>query len=125
MAAKMGSPLWFHLTEQDRAACVLPLHCAAGLKTSLFVPLILGASVAFPPAGRALDVPDWLDELKPTYLSTAPGPLNGMLDRLKASTHDLDGCSLRFVMCAAAYLSDDVRVEAEAMLRVPVLESTA
>jgi oxalate---CoA ligase len=122
MAERLGSPLWFNLTARDRAACVLPLHYAAGLKTSLFVPLILGASVAFPPTGHAVDLPRWLDALKPTYLSVAPGSLNGMLDRLKASAHDFDGSSLRFVMCAAAYLPEDVRVTAEAALRVPVLE---
>ena len=122
MAEKFGSALWFHLSAADRAACLLPLYYAAGLKTSLFVPLILGASVGFPPAGQALDVEKWLDALRPTYLSLSPGLLNGLLDRLRASSHEIDCSSLRFVMCAAAYLPDDVRIAAEAMLRVPVLE---
>jgi acyl-coenzyme A synthetase/AMP-(fatty) acid ligase len=82
MAQRLGSDLWFGLTAQDRAACILPLYYAAGLKTSLFVPLILGASVGFPPAGRMFDLAEWLDVLKPTYLSVAPGLLNGILDRL-------------------------------------------
>lgn len=122
MAEKFGSALWFHLRAEDRAACVLPLYYAAGLKTSLFVPLILGASVGFPPEGQALDIQKWVDALQPTYLSLSPGLLNGLLDRLKASSHEIDCSSLRFVMCAAAYLPDDVRSAAEAMLRVPVLE---
>jgi oxalate---CoA ligase len=122
MAQRLGSDLWFRLTAQDRAACILPLYYAAGLKTSLFVPLILGASVGFPPAGRILDLAEWLAVLKPTYLSVAPGLLNGILDRLRASASRLDGRSLRFVMCAAAYLVEDTRHAAEAMLGVPVLE---
>jgi len=122
MAGKLGSALWFNLTAQDRAACMLPLYYAAGLKTSLFVPLILGASVGFPPTGEALDLARWFDILKPTYLSVAPASLNGILDRLRASTRDLDCGSLRFVMCAAAYLPEEVRLAAEAALRVPILE---
>jgi oxalate---CoA ligase len=122
MAQRLGSDLWFRLTAQDRAACILPLYYAAGLKTSLFVPLMLGASVGFPPAGRMFDLAEWLDVIKPTYLSVAPGLLNGILDRLRASARRFDGSSLRFVMCAAAYLAEDTRRAAEAMLGVPVLE---
>lgn len=122
LADRLGSDLWFHLGAQDRAACTLPLHYAAGLKTSLFVPLILGASVGFPPAAQALDIGKWVDVLKPTYLSVAPGSLNGILDRVRASARDFAGSSLRFVMCGAAYLPDDVRLAAQSMLRVPVLE---
>jgi oxalate---CoA ligase len=122
MAQRLGSDLWLRLTAHDRAACILPLYYAAGLKTSLLVPLMLGASVGFPPAGRTLDVAEWLDALKPTYLSVAPGLLNGILDRLRASGRRSHGSSLRFVMCAAAYLVEDTRRAAEAMFGVPVLE---
>jgi hypothetical protein len=59
MSEKLGSGLWFGLTPRDRAACTLPLFYAAGLKTTLFVPLLLGASVGFPPAGRAFEIGEW------------------------------------------------------------------
>jgi oxalate---CoA ligase len=122
MAEKLGSGLWFGLTAEDRAACTLPLYYAAGLKTSLFVPLMLGAGVAFPPAKQVFDLAEWVDTLEPTYLSVAPGALHGMLQRMRASSRDFDGSSLRFVMCAASYLPEATRVAAQSMLRVPVLE---
>ncbi len=122
MAEKLGSDFWFGLTAEDRAACVLPLYYAAGLKTSLFVPLMLGASVSFPPAGQAFDLAGWVDVLRPTYLSVSPGTLNGIVDRRRASARDFDGRSLRFIMSAAAYLVDDLRRAAESLLGVPVLE---
>lgn len=122
MAEKMGSDLWFHLTAVDRAACMLPLFYAAGLKTLLLVPLILGASVAFPPAGQALSISKWIGELRPTYLTVTPGSLNGLLDRLRGSPHDFDSGSLRFVMCGSACLSEEVRMAAQSMLGVPVLD---
>lgn len=122
MARKLASERWFHLTAQDRVPCTLQLYYAAGLKTSLLVPLILGASVGFPPSGQALDLALWIDELRPTFLSVAPGSLNGILDRLKASSRDFKAGSLRFVMCGAAYLPEQVRRAAESALNVPVLE---
>lgn len=122
MARKMGSGLWFGLDEHDRAACTSPLYYAAGLKTSLAVPLLLGASVAFPPPGRALDIAQWIERLAPTYLSVAPGALNGMVDRLRNRTQRIDRGSLRFVMCGAAYLPEEVRVLAQDLLGAPVLE---
>jgi oxalate---CoA ligase len=122
MAEKLGSGFWFNLSARDRAACTLPLYYAAGLKTTLFVPLILGASVGFPPPAQASDLAAWVGTLQPTYLSVSPGLLNGILDRARGSKGDLAGGSLRFVMCAAAYLPEDVRLAAQNMLGVPVLE---
>jgi oxalate---CoA ligase len=122
MAEKLGSDLWFGLTAKDRAACTSPLYYAAGLKTSLFVPLMLGAAVVFPPPKQVFDLAEWVDALAPTYLSVAPGALHGMLQRIRSSSRQFDGSSLRFVMCAASYLPEETRLAAEAMLRVPVLE---
>jgi thioesterase domain-containing protein len=122
MAEKMGSGLWYGLTGEDRAACTAPLYYAAGLRTSLFVPLMLGAGVAFPQTGQVFDLADWVDTLKPTYLSVSPGALLAMVERMRASPGDFDGSSLRFVMCASSYLPEKTRVAAQSMLRVPVLE---
>jgi oxalate---CoA ligase len=122
MAEKLGSGLWFRLTAQDRAACTAPLYYAAGLKTSLFVPLMLGASVVFPPVKQVFDLAEWVGALKPTYLSVAPGALQAMIERVRALPREFDGSSLRFVMCASSYLPEETRVAAQSMLRVPVLE---
>ncbi len=122
MAEKLASPRWFNLTAQDRAVCISPLYYAAGLKTVLFVPLMLGASVGFPPEGKAFDVAQWMDDLRPTYLSVSPALLNGIVDRLRASNRGLCGDSLRFIMCAAAYLPEATRVAAQELLQAPVLE---
>jgi oxalate---CoA ligase len=122
MAGKLGSDFWFALTADDRAACTLPLYYAAGLKTSLFVPLMLGAGVAFPPENQVFDLAEWVDALAPTYLSVAPGALHGMLQRMRASSRQFDGSSLRFVMCGASYLPEETRLAAQSMLGVPVLE---
>lgn len=123
MAETLGSGLWFRLTAVDRAACTAPLYYAAGLKTSLFVPLLLGATVVFPPPEQVFELAEWIDELAPTYLAcVAPAALQRMIERMMASPRRVHVSSLRFVMCAASYLPDQTRATAEALLHVPVLE---
>ncbi len=121
-AEKLGSDLWFKLTSEDRAACTLPLYYGAGLKTSLFNPLMLGASVAFPPPNKVFELAEWVPSLAPTYLSVAPGALQRMVERVRASPCQFDASSLRFVMCAASFLPEETRLAAQSMLGVPVLE---
>ena len=123
MAERFGWDLWFKLSAQDSAACTLPLYYAAGLKMSLLVPLLLGQPVSFPPPGNALDLAHWVDELRPSFLWLAPPMLSGMVRRLSDSARHLGNSSLRFVVCGAAYLPEEVRLAAESILRVPVLES--
>jgi len=119
MSAKMASAQWFHLGSGDRAASVLPLYYAAGLKNLLIVPLFLGGSVAFPPPGSAFDIGDWLPKLAPTFFCTTPTTLRAIVERL---SRDLRGPSLRFIMCGASYLPDDLCRAAEDAFGVPVLE---
>lgn len=119
MAAKMGSAKWFGLGPADRAVVSLPLYYAAGLKNLLLVPALLGGSVAFPPAGRAFQLTEWLARLRPTFLATAPATLRILLER---GTGDLRDSSLRFIMCGASYLPDELRHAAETTLRVPIVE---
>jgi oxalate---CoA ligase len=122
MADKMGSSLWFGLTAEDRAACTAPLYYAAGLKPSLFVPLMLGAAVVFPPPNQVFELAEWVDALRPTYLTVAPGALQGMLHRMRASRREFRGTSLRFVLCGSSYLPEETRLAVQSMLRVPILE---
>lgn len=77
MARRFSSPTWFHTGQDDRAACMLPLYHAYGLKITLLVPLLLGASVAFPPPGQGTAVDQWVDVLRPTYLSVGLGEYVG------------------------------------------------
>lgn len=123
MADTFSSGLWFRLTAADRAACTAPLYYAAGLKTSLLVPLLLGATVVFPPPEQVFELAEWIDELAPTYLScVAPAALQRIIERMMASPRQFHVSSLRFVMCAGSYLPDQTRATAEALLHVPVLE---
>jgi thioesterase domain-containing protein len=120
MAGEMAAQRWLGLGKNDRAVCMLPLH-RIGIEAALFVPLILGASVGFPPAGRQSDLAEWIEVLQPTVLAVTPESLNALLQRLRAEarakTH-----SLRLVLCASADLPEDQRLAAESLLHAPVHE---
>ncbi len=120
MARKMAN--WFDIGPEDRIPCTLPLHYAAGLKTTLFVPLLNGASVGIPRPEDIYDLSEWIAPIRPTILSIAPASLRNMIDRWKVAPEKALLPFLRFAICGAAYLPDALRREAEAELGVPVLE---
>ena len=120
MARKMAH--WFDIGPGDRIPCTLPLHYAAGLKTALFVPLLIGASVGIPRPESIYNLSEWIESIKPTILSIAPASLRNMVDRWKVAPARPQLPFLRFAICGAAYLPDALRQEAEAELGVPVIE---
>lgn len=122
MSQRFDCDRWFRLTGEDRGVCLLPLYYAAGLKTSLLVPLILGQTVGFVAAGEVSDTARWMHMFAPTYLSTGPTALHAMVERLRAAARRIDSAPLRFVICGAAKLPEKLRVEAESVLGVPILE---
>lgn len=122
MAAKMASPQWFGLGPEDRAASILPLYYAAGIKTQLLVPLMVGGSVAFAPPGRGVHISEWLFRLQPTYFGSSPASLRGIVERLETTGADVRDSSLRFIMCGASYLPEDLRQRATEAFGVPILE---
>jgi oxalate---CoA ligase len=115
---------WFDLAQSDCVLCVTPLHYAQGLKNTLFVPLILGGSIACPLRTAAPSFFDWLTEFKPTWYSAGPTFHRSVLDagktlhKTKSFSH-----SLRFIHSAAAPLPESLHEELEAMFGVPVINS--
>jgi acyl-CoA synthetase (AMP-forming)/AMP-acid ligase II/thioesterase domain-containing protein/acyl carrier protein len=114
---------WFDLSADDRCLCVMPLYYAQGLKTTLFVPLILGGSLACPSRGSAPDFLAWLAELEPTWYSAGPTHHRSVIERARAAPEGRLKHKLRFIQSAAAHLPDEVRLGLEAVFGVPVLES--
>jgi len=114
---------WFDLGPNDRSLCVLPLYYAQGLKNTLFVPLILGGSVACPSRLPGADFFEWLAELKPTWYSGGPTIHHSVLDASEARRGTNFSHSLRFIHTAAAPLPDTVHNRLESLFGVPVIDS--
>src|SRR5215216_4180641 len=119
MANKMQR--WFDLTAEDRCTFFAPIYHAAGLKANLLVPLLLGASIALPTSRHPANLPEWLSNLRPTWLTATPTFLQAALEQLRSVKRNELKHSLRFINSMTSYLPEAVRTELEAILGVPVL----
>jgi len=114
---------WFNLSSDDRTAFVLPGYYGAAIKISLLAPLLLGGSVALPPARHVQDLAAWIPDLCPTWLWGNPTFFQAALDKLRSRAGMKLTHSLRFVVSGTAHLPQTLREELEAALGVPVLQS--
>lgn len=113
---------WIGVSAADRAACILPTYYAQGCQTGILIPLLLGGSVVIPDAGRFDRHGQWLTDLAPTWFSTGPTFLLGLLDALRSRGEVKLPHSLRFILSSSAHLPQRVRESVESELGVPVLE---
>jgi len=114
---------WFNLSSDDRTAFVLPGYYGAAIKISLLAPLLLGGSVALPPARHVQDLAGWIPDLCPTWLWGNPTFFQAALDKLRSRAGMKLTHPLRFVVSGTAHLPQTLREELEAALGVPVLQS--
>jgi len=121
MAARLQD--WFELTPSDRVLCVAPLYYAQGLKTSLFVPLILGSSLACPTRSPGADFLAWLTDLGVTWYSAGPTLHRSVLERALARGQTGFRHSLRFIYSGGALLPDAVFDGLGAFFKVPILDT--
>jgi oxalate---CoA ligase len=120
MAHKMRR--WLDLGSTDRSACIMPIYYNAGFKATLVVPLLVGCSVAMPATSGPQDFHQWVSELRPTWLASAPAFLQALLDKLRDLPNGVPRHALRFVLSTASYLPEGVRSELQSRIGVPVLE---
>ncbi len=120
MARKMER--WLGLGPTDRSACIMPIYYNAGFKATLVVPLLIGCSVAMPRTSGPQDFQQWIGELRPTWLTSAPAFLQALLDKLRVLPAGEPRHALRFVLSTASYLPESIRTELQARIGAPVLE---
>src|SRR6185503_426706 len=120
MARKMQR--WLNLGPSDRSACILPIYYNAGFKATLLVPLLIGCSVALPATTNPHEFDQWVEELRPTWLTAAPAFLQAVVEKLQAPRERPLRHALRFVLSTASYLAESVRLDLEKTLHVPVAE---
>ena len=120
MARKMER--WLGLSPTDRSACIMPIYYNAGFKATLVVPLLIGCSVAMPQTSGPQDFQQWVAELRPTWLTSAPAFLQALLDKLRVLPPGEPRHGLRFVLSTASYLPETVRSELQQRIGVAVLE---
>jgi acyl-CoA synthetase (AMP-forming)/AMP-acid ligase II/thioesterase domain-containing protein/acyl carrier protein len=120
VAGKMRT--WYGISENDRSACILPIHAALGFKLLLLAPLLIGSSVALPNKQQAEHIAEWCRDLNPTWFFAAPVYLNAALDKLRSLTDGKVKHSLRFFVTSGTHFSERVAAGLEEILGIPGLE---
>jgi oxalate---CoA ligase len=121
MAARLRR--WYAIAPADRVLCVTPLYYAQALKSSLFLPLIAGGSIACPARSGETDFFNWLAALDPTWYLAGPTFHRAVLDRARSLGPGGFRHKLRFINSGAAPLPDRIRDGLEECFGVPVLDS--
>lgn len=112
---------WYGLAPEDRCLSISPVYYCHGLILTVLGPLLSGGSVAFPKNPAQPDLQEWLVDLRPTWLSTAPAVHLALLERIKAERFS-GPISLRFAVSGGATLPANLQAELQSILDVPVLE---
>jgi oxalate---CoA ligase len=113
---------WFELTLSDRCLNVSPVYYSHALTTTVFPPLLIGGSVAFPTHQTRVDLAEWLVALEPTWYSAGPTLNLAVLEKAQTITEIRKLHKLRFISSAGAPLLRETHETMEKVLGIPVLE---
>ena len=113
------------LEPTDRCLNVMPLFHIHGLVAALLGSLVAGGSVVCTEGFRARDVPEWIEEFRPTWYTAVPTIHQAMLQvaRSSAAKGRALPATFRFVRSSSAALPVGVLEDLEAAFGVPVIEA--
>ncbi|HET7096841.1 MAG TPA: non-ribosomal peptide synthetase, partial [Casimicrobiaceae bacterium] len=109
------------IDEHDRYLAVGPIFNSTGLMNGLLTPLAAGAATIIAGDFDGARFVDWLDTLKPTYLSSNPTMLASILDAVTKRPPAAPQ-SLRFVRAGSNALLAAIQRRLESVLQVPVIQ---
>ena len=107
------------ITSADRCLCLSRTAYAQGMN-ALMTTIVSGSSLINVPGPNMAALPDWLHDLRPSYLSTTPAILRAL-----AANHGALPAPLRLISSSAGPLSEDEVHHIEAVLGVPLLNAYA
>jgi len=113
---------WLQLTSADRCLNVMPLFHIHGLMAALLASLTAGGSVACTPGFLAPQFFEWIDALRPTWLTAVPSMHQAILARAKQEDARPEG-RLRFLRSSSAPLPPSVLADLEVLFQAPVVEA--
>ena len=113
---------WMGLTETDRALCVMPIaHLHSLVRTTLPVMLQGGEAVWAPGFDRAR-ILDWIERLRPTYITAVPSLYRLMLQEIARTKWHARDLSLRRAGIGSDRVDDAMVAELRRCLGIPVLQ---
>lgn len=106
---------WASITADDRSLCLMPLTHLHGLLRSTLPVLLAGGGVIVSPGFDEASVFDWIEHLRPTYLTAAPGLFRALLKR---KTGDVS--SLRVLVTGSDSIDAATVARVNTVFAVPV-----
>ncbi|WP_394375356.1 AMP-binding protein [Stutzerimonas frequens] len=113
---------WFGLDADDRCLCVSAPYYSHGLKVTIFTPLLIGGSVAFPLSPAVVDLHEWFASLRPSWYSAGPALHLAILEAARAHPEGLGRQRPRFASSGGAPLGQEIIGSFERTLGFPLLE---
>ena len=113
-----------NITKKDRCLHIIPYYHGMGINASLLNPLVAGATVICTRDFIPSDFIDLLRTSRPTCYSAGPALNRGILHELrKALPDELANHSLCYIRVGSGFLPEDLQIELETVLKVPVINS--
>jgi oxalate---CoA ligase len=121
---KCRTCIYQKITPDDRCLHIMPYYHGMGVGAPLISPLIAGATVICTKNFIPSDFIDLLKVFRPTYFSAGPAHIKGILRELKKiPPNHLKNHSLRYIRSSSGFLPEDLILELETILGVPVIDS--
>jgi oxalate---CoA ligase len=111
------------LTQDDLGLNVMPLFHIHGLIASILASFAAGAQVHVTPGFNALKHFEWLDGVRPTWVTAVPTMHQAILARVPRNADVVAASNLRFLRSSSASLPAPVLRELEKTFRCPVVEA--
>lgn len=113
---------WMGLGEADRALCVMPIaHLHSLVRTTLPV-LLQGGEAVWAPGFDRTRILDWLDRLRPTYITAVPSLYRLLLQEIARAGWRPRDPSLRIAGIGSDRVEDAMLADLRQALGIPVLQ---
>jgi acyl-CoA synthetase (AMP-forming)/AMP-acid ligase II/thioesterase domain-containing protein/acyl carrier protein len=113
---------WMDLGEIDRALCVMPIaHLHSLVRTTLPV-LLQGGEAVWAPGFDRARILDWLDRLRPTYITAVPSLYRLLLQEIARAGWRARDPSLRRAGIGSDRVEEAMVAELRQRLDIPVLQ---
>jgi acyl-CoA synthetase (AMP-forming)/AMP-acid ligase II/thioesterase domain-containing protein len=113
---------WMGLGETDRALCVMPIaHLHSLVRTTLPV-LLQGGEAVWAPGFDRARILDWIDRLRPTYITAVPSLYRLLLQEIARTGWQARAPSLRRAGIGSDRVEEAMVAELRQSLGIPVLQ---
>ena len=111
---------WMEVRYEDRALCVMPFCHLHSVVRSTFPALSRGAEIVCTPGIDPVRMPEWIDRLRPTYVTASPSVYRGLLKRSDITGWQPARSDLRLMVTGSDAIDPRTVTRIQQLLRAPL-----